>query len=529
MKTGYCAYPPQIAADVEITEQRDGERTVFIVGSASVGRYLLLRATEQRVMSLIDESRTAGGVCDEFQRATGATLKSSTLVKFLSKLDEYGILAGERSQGVAAPDTPLSQMHYIRFKLFNPDPVFARWLPKLRWIWTTGFFVLSTGLMAVTLLLALMNWAEVASYGELTLREHFIAIFIAAWLVGIFHEFAHGMTCKAFGGRATEVGVLMVYYFLPALYCNVSGIHLIPKRGQRLWVIAAGVYWQLMVGAAALLAWFLLAPHTVLADAAFVILLGSVLDVFFNANPLIKLDGYYFLSQWLRMPNLMDRSRGYWRGLLKWGLFGERHKEATRYDRRERMIYLVFGLLSFAYNIAFASLIVIYIGQWLVNRFYLLGLLLAMGIALLFARRPIKQMVKAFVVPPSGGIVAQWKFRLKAGLPTTEDKMTDNNQPTGQTANRDAKPSRLRRRLAPIAVALAIAAVLLMPWSASVGNYGALIALLDREAIIRAPESATLVSLRVQPGEQVASGAVIGQMGNFDTEEQLVTVQTELA
>ena len=41
-------------------------------------------------------------------------------------------------------------------------------------------------------------------------------------------------------------------------------------------------------------------------------LLGSVLDVFFNTNPLIKLDGYYFLSQALRMPNLMDRSRGYW-------------------------------------------------------------------------------------------------------------------------------------------------------------------------------------------------------------------------
>ncbi|MGH9845655.1 MAG: HlyD family secretion protein, partial [Blastocatellia bacterium] len=71
--------------------------------------------------------------------------------------------------------------------------------------------------------------------------------------------------------------------------------------------------------------------------------------------------------------------------------------------------------------------------------------------------------------------------------------------------------------------------VLVMPWRASVGNYGTLIAPLDREAIIRAPESATLVSLRVQPGEQVASGAVIGQMGNFDLEEQLVAVETELA
>jgi len=39
-----------------------------------------------------------------------------------------------------------------------------------------------------------------------------------------------------------------------------------PQRKRRLWVIAAGVYWQLMVGPAALLSWLLLAPHTLPAD-----------------------------------------------------------------------------------------------------------------------------------------------------------------------------------------------------------------------------------------------------------------------
>ncbi len=45
-KGDYCAYPPQIASDVEVTEQRDGERLVYIVGSAAVGRYVLLHPTE---------------------------------------------------------------------------------------------------------------------------------------------------------------------------------------------------------------------------------------------------------------------------------------------------------------------------------------------------------------------------------------------------------------------------------------------------------------------------------------------------
>ncbi|MGH9849064.1 MAG: HlyD family secretion protein, partial [Blastocatellia bacterium] len=70
---------------------------------------------------------------------------------------------------------------------------------------------------------------------------------------------------------------------------------------------------------------------------------------------------------------------------------------------------------------------------------------------------------------------------------------------------------------------------LLMPWNASVGNYGTLIAVPGQEAIIRAPESATLIALNAQPGAQVASGAAIGRMGNFDLEEQIVQAQSELA
>jgi multidrug efflux pump subunit AcrA (membrane-fusion protein) len=80
----------------------------------------------------------------------------------------------------------------------------------------------------------------------------------------------------------------------------------------------------------------------------------------------------------------------------------------------------------------------------------------------------------------------------------------------------------------PLAIFLLIGAVLLMPWSASVGNYGTLIAIPGQEAIIRAPESATLIALHAQPGRQVASGAVLGQMGDLELEEQIVQVQSEL-
>ena len=47
--------------------------------------------------------------------------------------------------------------------------------------------------------------------------------------------------------------------------------------------------------------------------------------------------------------------------------------------------------------------------------------------------------------------------------------------------------------------------------------------------MIRASESATLVALRVQPGDQLARGAVVGQMGNLEVDDQVVQVQSEIA
>ena len=333
-------------------------------------------------------------------------------------------------------------------------------------------------------------------------------ILIASELIALSHEFAHGLTCKAFGGRVPEVGMLQIYYVIPALYCNVSGIHLIPQRNRRLWVILAGIYWQVLVGTVALLGWFLLAPYTLLSDLAFAFFLAGVVDVIFNANPLIKLDGYYFLSQWMRLPNLMDRSRAYWRRLLKRILFGEANETAAQWNKRERATYAVFGLLSFVYAVGLRTIIVIYVGAYLADWLHFTGLLLTAVLAFFYARQLLRQLSSAAIsilsrIPES--IFGQRR----------EEAMSQRKL--------------LRRGLVPVTIALVIAVILCLRWNASVGNYGTLIANPGEEAIIRAPESATLIGLQAFPGQQIAAGSAVGQMGNLELEEQMVQVQAELA
>jgi putative peptide zinc metalloprotease protein len=527
MAIEYCAYPPEIAATVEVMEDRDGGRTAYIVGSSATGRYVLLHTAEYQVFRLIGHSLTPAGICEEFQREHVLALPLPVLTKFLTKLDDIGVLAGNRRRAMSE-QLPGTQF-YLRFKLFDPDRLFTRMVTRLRWVWTPGFVLFSALLMLAALLLSLMNWAEVSSYTAYAAREHYVLILLAGTLVVFSHEFAHGLTCKAFGGPVRELGVLLIYYFLPGLFCNVSGVHFIRKRSRRLWVIAAGVYWQVLVGATALLAWFALAPYTLPADLAFTFFLGGVVDVVFNANPLIKLDGYYFLSQWLRMPNLMDRSRAYWRAALRRISLGKREtSSALNYTGRERSILAVFGAASFFYTVGLRVFIVCYAGSYLMDWFGLTGLLLSTGLAIFYMRQFLSPFTRA-AVSNTRTLYAYLRRKLENLMANNVDA----DSPAAANAHErhagEHKHPRWRRRLVPLSGGLLMAALLLMPWNASVGSYGTLVAIPGQEAIIRAPEGATLTELRVLPGSILTSGAVLGRMGNMDLDEQLAGVRTELA
>ena len=47
---------------------------------------------------------------------------------------------------------------------------------------------------------------------------------------------------------------------------------------------------------------------TLVNRLAFLVLSACGLQTLFNFNPLIKLDGYYLLSDWVGVPNLQQRA-----------------------------------------------------------------------------------------------------------------------------------------------------------------------------------------------------------------------------
>ena len=71
---------------------------------------------------------------------------------------------------------------------------------------------------------------------------------------------------------------------------------------------AAGIASDLLVASVALFLWAWMEPGVLRGILFNLILIGSISTLVFNANPLMRFDGYYILSDLIEIPNLRKRS-----------------------------------------------------------------------------------------------------------------------------------------------------------------------------------------------------------------------------
>ncbi len=173
----------------------------------------------------------------------------------------------------------------------------------------------------------------------------------------LIHELAHALTVKHYGREVCEAGA-MIYFGFPGFFVDTNDIWLEGKRA-RLVVSWAGPYSGLVLAGAAttiMAIWPTFSMNGILYRFAFL----TYMLVFFNLNPLLNLDGYYLLMDWLEIPMLRSRSLAFLRtGLpaklrqLRQGAEGREGKGAglgwlrgLGALSRDEWIFALFGLLS---------------------------------------------------------------------------------------------------------------------------------------------------------------------------------------
>src|SRR5262249_42907566 len=137
-----------------------------------------------------------------------------------------------------------------------------------------------------------------------------------------------------------------------------------------LWVTFAGGYFELFLWALAVFVWRLTAPGTLVNSLALVLLSVGSVQTLFNFNPLLKLDGYYLLSDWLEIPNLQQRALDGFPGRLRGLLWGARLPGREPGGRR----LFAFGLATWLCSVIILVLMLAALGRFLGARWGWVGL-----------------------------------------------------------------------------------------------------------------------------------------------------------
>lgn len=267
----------------------------------------------------------------------------------------------------------------IRIPLWDPDRFLERTLPYVRpWFGVPGVLAFCL-LGAVALALALIHFPELT--GNLDDRVLSANNLLLLWLcfpvIKLLHELGHAYAVKAGGGEVHDMGILLLV-FMPVPYVEASAANGFRSKRQRVLVGAAGMLTELFLSAVAMVVWAAAEPGLLRAVAFNVMLIAGVSTVVFNANPLLRFDGYYILADLIEMPNLAQRGNQYWRYLAEKYLFRMRDAEPPRLTPGERAWLRGYTPLAFVYRMTVLVAIIAYVaGEW----FFIGVLLAAWGVA----------------------------------------------------------------------------------------------------------------------------------------------------
>ncbi|MBI3839281.1 MAG: HlyD family efflux transporter periplasmic adaptor subunit [Planctomycetia bacterium] len=374
----------------ELVFSSSGETGRYVVKDPRAGDYYSIGSEEYFLLTQLNGVASAETICGTFAERFDQPLAPKELEEFLDLAQSRGFLeeapSGDsrtsRRPANATSARPRQSIVYWRKSLFDPNRLFTWLEPQLGFFWTRTFLVLSAGCILAAAGLVWANGQQLASSFAHALHwETGLWVWLVLLMVTTGHEFAHGLTCKHYGGEVHEVGFLMLL-LMPCFYCNVSDAWLFREKSKRLWVTFAGGYFELFLWSLAVLLWRVTVPDSLVNYLAFVVLSVCGVKTLFNFNPLIKLDGYYLLSDWLAIPNLQQRAGGHFKGQFRRLLWG-----APRPANEPRGgLLLGFGLASWLYSVVFLALMLFALFQFLWRRWGLPGAVAVLFLGLVSAR-----------------------------------------------------------------------------------------------------------------------------------------------
>lgn len=368
---------PRLRSHARIHRQEFRGEIWYILQDPTSERYHRFSPAAYFVIGLMDGCRTAQIIWDIALRKLGDdAISQDEFIQLLSQLHAADVL-----QCDVPPDTQemfrrrerlrrkkwqqrLMSVFAWQIPLIDPERFLSALAPLARPAFTVLGFVVWLAVVGWATLVAGSNWPELS---QSTLDQHLaprnlIMLWLLFPVIKTLHELGHGLAVKAFGGEVHEMGV-MILVLTPVPYVDASAAWAFRSKWQRIVVGGAGMAVELLIAAIALAIWVNAEPGVVRSLAYNTMLIAGASTVMFNANPLLRFDGYYMLMDYLEIPNLRTRANQYLATLAERCLFGQKDAERPVATAAERAWFVGFSIGSSVYRIVVVLAILVYVGE----------------------------------------------------------------------------------------------------------------------------------------------------------------------
>jgi putative peptide zinc metalloprotease protein len=401
---------PRLRVTAQISRQFYRGDRWYVVRDPAGNQFHRLSDAAYKFVGLLDGRRTVG----EAWELVGGQLEDDAptqpeVIQILSQLfsanlvetdispDASVLLRRHKKQMQRKMQGRLMNVLFPRIPIWDPNRFLSRWMPAVGPLLSQlgAVIWLITVISAIAALVP--HWSELReAAGDSIDPKNWFYLWATFVLIKFIHEMGHAFTCRRFGGEVHEMGIMLLV-LVPTPYVDASSAWSFPSKWARMLVGAGGMVVELFF--ASIMAFIWLATkdsHTIVSQLSYnAMLIASVTTLVFNANPLLRYDGYYMLSDFWEIPNLQQKSRDYTLGLIKRHLFRVKLQQPLP-PPWQRVELFVYSIASGIYRI-FVGLAIIILVAFKVP---ILGYLMAIGGVITWVGVPTYKIVKYLTIEP---------------------------------------------------------------------------------------------------------------------------------
>jgi len=291
----------------------------------------------------------------------------------------------------------LSYIMFARFPLFDPEDVLNRTKAYIRMMFSLPGFLIWLVIVLGAVKVAIDNAGVLAdqSQGVLAPGNLFLLYISLVFIKGL-HEFGHAFACKRYGGEVHTMGIMLMI-FTPIPYVDATASWAFRQRRKRILVACSGMIVELFVAAIATYIWANTGPGNLNALCYNLMFIASVSTLLFNANPLLRYDGYYILSDLLDIPNLSQRAQQQLRYWAQRFILGRRSSVSPSKTKGEAATLGIYGVLSGLYRLVVFAGIILFVSK----RFLLAGIIMAAICVISWLLVPVFKYIHYLFTDPS--------------------------------------------------------------------------------------------------------------------------------